>query len=174
MEHITFDITLDEKELYGFNIYQTYTGLSGWMSILIGWGLMILGILGFLGKTNLTQANQWYSFVYLAAGIAMVAYIPVTLRSRVKATFKKNASLSLPLSYDISGEKILVTQGEESAELPWDRVYKMAGNHKRVLIYSNRVNAYVIPYTQLGDENYQRLYDLAKKTLPTYRFKMNK
>ena len=37
----SFDVTLSPKDLYRFNMYQTYTGLQGWSSI-------VLGILGFV------------------------------------------------------------------------------------------------------------------------------
>ena len=37
----SFDVTLSPKDLYRFNMYQTYTGFQGWSSI-------ALGILGFV------------------------------------------------------------------------------------------------------------------------------
>lgn len=36
-----FDIKLEAKDLFRFNMYQTYTGLQGWISIILGilaWG----------------------------------------------------------------------------------------------------------------------------------------
>lgn len=37
----SFDVTLSPKDLYRFNMYQTYTGFQGWSSIALG----ILGLL---------------------------------------------------------------------------------------------------------------------------------
>lgn len=31
-----FDIKLEAKDLFRFNMYQTYTGLQGWISIILG------------------------------------------------------------------------------------------------------------------------------------------
>jgi hypothetical protein len=40
-----------------------------------------------------------------------------------------------------------------------------------VLIYSNRVNAYIIPREQLGNQ-YEDLKAIAKEQLESYRFRM--
>ena len=64
-----------------------------------------------------------------------------------------------------------VSQGEESATLPWDQVYKMVATKSNVLVYSTRINAYIIPREQLGDK-YTELAKIANEKLPKYRVKM--
>lgn len=56
-------------------------------------------------------------------------------------------------------------------KLMWDQVYKMVSTKNNVLVYSNRVNAYVIPRQQLG-EKYRELAEIAKEKLPKYRVKL--
>ena len=53
----------------------------------------------------------------------------------------------------------------------WDQIYKMVSTKNNVLVYSNRVNAYVIPRQQLG-EKYRELAELAEGKLPKYRVKL--
>jgi hypothetical protein len=71
----------------------------------------------------------------------------------------------------VGDEGIQVTQGEASALLQWEQIYKMVATKSNVLVYSNRTNAYVIPREQLG-EKYAALAELAQAKLPKYRVKM--
>ena len=130
-----FDIKLEAKDLFRFNMYQTYTGLQGWISI-------ILGILAFvMAGTTFGHAETMYTILYIGVGILFLVYVPGSLWMRANATIKTNAVLAGTLHYEVSEECIRVTQGEESGELPWEAVYKIVANDKQVLIYSNRVNA---------------------------------
>ena len=47
----------------------------------------------------------------------------------------------------------------------------MVSTKKQVLIYSNRVNAYIIPRDQLG-ENYEAVKEIAQQKLEKYRIRM--
>ena len=84
---------------------------------------------------------------------------------------KTNKVLSGVLHYEISEEGIKVTSGDESGELPWNLVYQVLTRKNSVLIYSNRVNAYIIPKDQLGDK-YDTLIEIAQKSLESYRLKI--
>ena len=90
------------------------------------------------------------------------------LKQNVAAIF---AGLKNSLHYCVDGEGISVTQGDADAKLMWDQVYKMVSTKNNVLVYSNRVNAYVIPRQQLG-EKYCELAEIAKEKLPKYRVKL--
>ena len=52
-----------------------------------------------------------------------------------------------------------------------DRVYRFVANDKRILIFSNRKNAYILSKEQLGD-SYEPLKELAGSTLEKYRLKI--
>ena len=63
-----------------------------------------------------------------------------------------------------------MSQKEESAELPWEQIYKMVGTKSNVLVYSSRINAYIIPRAQLGDK-YADLAELGKFTKQSFSYK---
>lgn len=162
-----FDIKLEAKDLFRFNMYQTYTGLQGWISI-------ILGILAFvMAGITFGHAETMYTILYIGVGILFLVYVPGSLWMRANATIKTNTVLAGTLHYEVSEECIRVTQGEESGELPWDAVYKIVSNDKQVLIYSNRVNAYIIPRPQIG-EQYDMFCRIAEKKLEKFRLKLKK
>ena len=160
-----FDIKLTEKDLYSFNIYQTYHGVHGIFSILIATLVFVMAVVS--GKNG----ELGYAALYVVVGILLLIYVPASLKLRVKQTMKTNKVLSGVLHYEISEEGIKVTSGDESGELPWNLVYQVLTRKNSVLIYSNRVNAYIIPKDQLGDK-YDTLIEIAKKSLESYRLKI--
>ena len=161
---IEFDITLSQKDMYRFNLYQTYTGFQGWFSIVAAILFVAAGII--YGKTNMM-----YGIFYVVCGVILLVYLPIGLYLRSKRRFMTTDSLKKPLHYQVGEEGIMVSREEEHATLPWEQVYKIAANKKQVLIYSNRVNAFVIPREQLG-EQYRPLTELAVGKLPKYRVKV--
>ena len=58
-------------------------------------------------------------------------------------------------------------------ELPWNLVYKVVANSKRILIYSNRMNAYMTPRSQIGAQ-YDAFVEVASQKLDKYRVKIKK
>lgn len=162
---IEFDITLTSKDMYRFNMYQTYSGFHGWFSVIVAICAFIVAGVTY-GKVELT-----YTIIYIVFGIVFLLYLPVTLYVRSGHSLAASRILGKPLHYAVDGEGIGVSQGEESAKLPWEQIYKMVATKHNVLIYSNRINAYVIPREQLGDR-YADLAGLAASKLEKYRVKM--
>ena len=81
-----FDIKLEAKELFRFNMYQTYTGLQGWISI-------ILGILAFvMAGITFGHAETMYTILYIGVGILFLVYVPGSLWMRANATIKTEYS----------------------------------------------------------------------------------
>lgn len=162
---VAFNVKLQERDLYRFNIYQAYTGLQGWISV-------ILGILAFVMATvTFGEKSFEYTFLYIAVGLLFWFYMPVSFWFRAKATLKTNEVLANELHYEVSEEQIHVTQKEESGELPWDAVYKIVSNKNQILIYTNRINAYIIPMEQIG-EQYAGFKEIAEKKLERFRLKL--
>lgn len=163
--NVSFDIKLQPKDLFRFNIYQSYRGTQGILSILLAIVVLVIAISCF-GQDRIS-----YGILYLVVSVLLLLYIPVTLWMRAKHTIRTNQVLSGVLHYEVSEACIRVTQGEEAGELPWEHIYKMVSTKHQVLIYSNRINAYIIPREQLGSQ-YDTLKELAKNQLESYRFGM--
>ena len=162
---LEFDIKLEPKDMFRFNMYQTYSGFSGLSSIvfaIIMFGLTIYTY-GEIPTVN--------TVMYIGIGILLLVYIPITLWLRAKQTLKASPVLGGTLHYAVDEDGFTVTQGEASGVLAWKQIYKMVATKYLVLVYSNRINAYVIPKKQLG-EQYVTLAKLAREKLPKYRFRM--
>lgn len=162
---LEFDITLTQKDMFRFNLVQTYSGLQGWSSV-------VISVIAFiLAGITYGEIKPIYTVLYIGFGILLLVYIPVSLYLRSKHSFAVSAVLREPLHYSIAKDGIHVSQKEESAILPWGQVYKIKATKNLVLIYSSRIHAYVIPRQQLG-EAYQSLAESAIENLPKYRVSM--
>lgn len=163
---VSFDIKLTAKDLYKFNISQVYKGMQGFLSLL-------LPVLVFAyAVSTFGQVSIGSTLVYVAVGILFLVYVPVSLWLRVKKIVNdpENA-LSKSIHYDFTEDGIKVSVEEEQVEFQWENIFQMKTTKDLVLVYTNRINAYILPKVQLG-EGYVQLSELAHKKLEKYRIKM--
>ena len=160
-----FDIQINANDLYRFNMRQAYTSSQGPFSIIIAILVFVMsGVTFYKGSIG-------YGILYVGIGILFLCYIPVTLLTRSKNTMKKNKVLSGVLHYHISDKGIEVSQGEEQGLLEWNMIYKLITTKQYVLIYSNRVSAYILPKDQIADR-FEAFSEIAHKNLESYRIRM--
>lgn len=162
---IEFNIKLSAKNLYLFNMYQAYKGLQGILSLVLP--IMIFVYTGL----QWGEASVGSCILNIVIAILFLLYIPVTLWLRANKVVKNDPVLSKELHFEFSEENIRVSQGEENVEFEWDNVYRMVTIGGLLLIYTNRINAYVIEKKQMEDK-YADLKALATSKLMKHRIKM--
>ena len=97
-----FDVQLQPKDLYRFNMFQTYTGMSGIISIALG--ILAFVIAGISAVKPDTQTG--YLFMYIVMGIVCWFYVPISLWFRAKSTLKSNQVLAGKLHYEVTEDFI--------------------------------------------------------------------
>lgn len=162
---IEFDITLTEKDMYRFNMYQLYSGFQGWFSL----GAAVFAFVAAVVTYGEVPGRN--TFIYVLLGLFLLIYMPFNMILRAKQRFRATEELRQSLHYAVGEKGVTVSRGEENGELPWEQIYKMVSTKSAVYVYSNRINAFVIPREQLG-ECYSVLAELAGKKLPKHRVKM--
>ena len=163
---VSFDIKLTVQDLFKFNLMQAYKGMQGFLSILLPVLIFAYAV------TTFGTVSIGSTLVYVGLGVLFLVYVPVSLWMRVQKTINdNNNALSKTLHYDFSEENIKVSVETESVTFNWENIYQMKEVKDMVLVYTNRINAYVIPKSQLGS-NYETLSGLAHKKLEKYRIKM--
>ena len=160
-----FDIILTGKDLYRFSMYHAYTGFQGIVSILIA---ILCMVVAYATRGSVEAA---YTALYAGFGILFLTYVPFNLYIRSKRQILTSEVLRHTLHYVVDEAGIHTSQNDASADLPWEQVYKAVSTKSNVLIYSSRVNAYIIPKSQIARE-YEVLKNIAGKRLPAYRFKI--
>jgi len=163
---ITLDIKLSAKDLYKFNMGQVYKGMQGILSI-------ILAILVFAyAVVSYENVSIGSTVIYVALGVIFLIYIPLSLWLRVNKIVKdENNALSKTLHYEFEEEVIRVSVEDENVEFKWENIYQMKVAYGMILVYTNRINAYILPMEQVGKE-YVHLSELAHSKLEKYRIKM--
>lgn len=160
---IEFDVKLTEKDMYRFSIYHNYTGFQGIFSILIAIAAFVAAVI------TRGEVELLYTVLYVVFGVVFLVYVPLSLRLATKRQFLLSKDLRDVLHYIVNDEGIAVTQNGESATLPWKQVYKITATKHNVLVYSTRVNAYIIPRETLGTK-FEDLKKIAKANLEQFRY----
>ena len=163
---VSFDIKLTANHLFKFNMMQAYKGMQGFLSILLP--VLVFAYAG----TSFGTVSIGSTLVYVGIGILFLVYVPVSLWIRVKKIITdKNNALSKTLHYDFGEDSIRVSVENENVEFKWENIFQMKATKDMVFVYTNRINAYILPKEQLG-EHYEHLSELAHKKLEKYRIKM--
>ncbi len=160
-----FDVQLHTADMYRYNLYHTYTTASGYLAILAS-------ILAFAaaGKTW-GQTEPSRTVLYIAMGILLLVYTPVSLYLRSKQQVNGSPVLKNVLHYVIDDTGVTTSQGEMSSRLEWSQVYRVVATKHNILICINPRNAFIIPRAQVQKE-YDEIKNIAQKHLEKYRFKM--
>ena len=171
-----FRIQIDEKEMYRFHLYHTYHTFNGILSILVGIGVFVVT---YLVRNRLEPTDV---ALYLLIGTAFLFYFPVSLYVKAKMQIRGSEVLRAPLTYEFGEEGIYVSTDAQVTEadgetmegstnralLSWKDVYKIITNKTQLLIYSSRVNAYVVPLSQIGSD-YEGLKTLITEHVEGFR-----
>ncbi|MCI9447784.1 MAG: YcxB family protein [Lachnospiraceae bacterium] len=161
-----FEVTITDKDMFRFNLYHAYHGFQGIIATLVGiWVLAMAGL-------TFGQVGMGYTVLYIFLGILFLVYVPGNLYLRSKKQVASSDVLRNALHYKIDDTGVHVSQGGQTADLEWKQIYKMVSTKNQLLIYSSRLNAYIIPKEAIG-EQYQSVLGLAISHLEGFRLKMN-
>ena len=166
MDNIKFSVKIEENDLYRFNLHHIYTSSQGIISVVLFVLLIAVWILRFATMTAI------YRLFYPLVAIIFLFYIPMSLKLRVKAQMNQEV-FKHPLTYEFKEDGIEISSpaSEEPAELPWEYVYKVSTWKEYLLIYSNRVNAYIIPVESIKEE-YDSIVENIKDKVEDYKLQI--
>ncbi len=158
-------IQITDKDMYRFNMYHAYTGFQGIFATVIG--IAVLAV----AAVTWGRVDTAYSVLYAIFGVIFLVYTPLALKMRSKRQMLLSPVLKEPMHYSFDEAGIHVAIGEQQADLEWKMVYRMLSTGRQLLIYSTRVNAYILPMEQLADK-YSAVKALAEQKLEPYRCKL--
>ena len=162
-ENISFEATITEQDLYKYNLHHSYTSTQGIFSIVVAALLIVAWVMQF------DRLSLVYLVLYPLIALMFLLYIPLNLRLRAKQQMQQEV-FKHPLTYTLGDDGISVSSptAEKPAVLPWDYVYKIVTWSGYLLIYSNRVNAYIIPRTQISGQE-QQIFDYIKNHVEDFK-----
>ena len=162
-------ISIGARDMYAFQMYHTYHSPNGIMSLILSVAAFAVVIFAH------AKLEPFYIAAYIIAGIVFLLYYPVILKGKASLAISASPVLSHPLLYTFdergitvtADDKAMVETSENSATLPWESVYKVAQTKDLILIYSNKINAYILPVSQISDLD--GIKALIKEKLPDHR-----
>ncbi len=140
-------VKLTTKELFSFLMYNTYSTVTSFIWIILSIGAFI----GFFYMLGMPEANPVYLAVLLGIGLLFTVVQPIMLYFKAKKQVMKNEAINASLHYTFSKAGIGVAQGELSAFSNWDEIMKVTSNKTLIMLYTSRINAYIIPKASVGE-----------------------
>lgn len=154
---IELELKIKASDLYDYLLYHTYNSAAGIMGSAFGALIIVIAL----------YKQRW---IYLAAGIIVLVYLPWNLfiKSRQQAmnpTFKK------PLHYLLDESGLTISQDEVSQQMPWEEMYKAVSTSKSIILYTSKYNATIFPKRDLEDRRSQ-LIEIISTHMPPSKVKI--
>lgn len=163
--NLQFNTQLTAKDLYRFNMRNAYTSTQGILSIICA------ALVVFVFIWRFDRLTVPYMILFIILAIVFIIYIPVSLWLRSNQVFKNNEIFKEPLTYSFTDEDITVTSPsaqEEEAHLRYDDIYKVVVTKGYILIYTNRISAYIIPR---GFDDETKVMDFLTDKVDNYKLR---
>lgn len=155
-----FDVKMNVKTMYNFLMSHTYSGISGYLSHIIGLGMLVL----FFATFGEADSNR--SVFYAVFGIWFMVYLPVSLYSKSVKQVKLNPVYKKPLSYIVDENGITTTQGEQKAAVTWEQILRVKETKVSFLVYTGRSFCFIFPKEAMGEQERIVRELIRKKVLP--------
>lgn len=141
----TFDVKMEPRNMMAFLLRHSYCRVSGIFGLLVSLAALIYLIAqwGNLG-------NQERFLIAVLASLFTIIN-PILLCSRAKKQVQNNPHYEQPITYAMSEEGIITSQGEESVMTPWSSVQRVVSMKNQAAIYTSSVHAFLFPYDSMGE-----------------------
>lgn len=141
-QHYYLDAKIGEKELlaflFGHNYRQPLMIVTSLIAVI--WPIMII----VRNDSNMMLAIALAAIVLLA--------LPLSTWSRGKKAAKTNPSYQKTFHYMVDEWGLHLELGEECIDLEWNKVYKCMFLKSVTVIYTGKVNAFLIPTAAMGEK----------------------
>lgn len=135
---LQFQTKIKTGIIYDYMLHHTYNSPSGILGSAVG-AILVVGFF------------RTWNFLYLAAGVVLLLYLPCSLYISSVKQMKNTPVFREPLSYRITEEGIEVSQGGQSQLQKWEDIYKAVSTRSSIIVYNTRVNAWIFPRKDMGD-----------------------
>lgn len=151
---LELDVKINASELYNYMMHHTYSCLSGLIGTTVG-ALLVCAF--FMG----------YGMLYLIFGGVIIAYLPISLFTRSRQQALRNPAFREPLHYRLCEEGIEVSQQDEVQMTSWDMVVKAVSTTSSYIIYTSKINAFILPKKDMGEKTSKVLEMIATHIPPS-------
>lgn len=133
---ISIESNLTKDELYDFAIYNTYSKINGFLLIVIG---ISINLIGLIGKFYFNFEN-WKVMAYIIVGIIVISYTPLYIKYKINK-LPNDASIFKRKKYYISDKGIFA--GE--FQVGWDKMTRYVKTTKNIGLYFGEKEVIILP-----------------------------
>ena len=160
---IEIEVKLTAKDLWKFSMYHSYRGLQGLFNIIFSVAAVFLLI------TTWNSNSASYRVLLIVCALMFTVWQPGILYLKALKQAKNPAiQNAMTLTFDENG--IMVSQGEEILEIKWENIGKVDRMKDMMIVYMDRVHAYLLPDSVTGEKK-TAIRGLIKEKLPPVRRK---
>lgn len=154
------DVTLriTAKDLWAFSMYHANAGLMGIFNLLFSLAALYLLIFRWSSTT------VPYRCLLVVCALIFTVWQPFLLWNKARKQAKRPA-VKNPMRLIFDDEKLTVSQEENLAEFTWEQMGRIDAKPSMYILYMDRIHAYLIPKTELGDQE-EALRELIVAHLP--------
>lgn len=158
-----FHIQVTAKDLWMFSMYHSNKGYLGVFNVLFTLASL------YLLATRWGESGVFYRLLLLMCALMFTVWQPglLFLKAMKQAG---NDRLKEPMDMTFTKEGFTVVQGDQSMEVAWDQVTKVARIKGEYILYMSTVRAYLVPDQVLGEKK-EAFVGFLREVMPKERFK---
>lgn len=162
-KEMRFEVRLTARELWQFSMYHANAGAAGLFNLIFTVAALFLLIFRWGMLTNA------YRLLLFGCVLIFTVLQPMLLYGKVRRQAKTPA-MTKPMYLTFKEEGLLVEQSEQEALFAWDQMGRMDRKPTMVVLYMDRVHAYLLPNKVLGERK-EEFFEMVKAHLPRERRK---
>lgn len=154
---------LTAKDLWGFSLYHSNRGHLGVFNVLFTLAAL------FLLVTRWGEFTVAYRLLLVVCAMLFPVWQPFQLYLKAGKQAKSKAAQE-PMDMTIGEDGITIRQMDQEVSVQWDQVARIEAVKGMVIVYTDRIHAYLLPDRVVGEQR-EALFELFKKVLPKERLK---
>lgn len=136
---VEFDVTMTAGKIYDYLLKHAMSTKQGFFTEL--GGLILMVIYFFTGN-----------LILFCLGALAMLYFPLTLYFNATKQIKNVPYFANKIHYIVSDSGIAIIAGDQKQFQPWKRMYKVMSTTKSIIVYTDEVNACILPKEDMGDK----------------------
>ena len=158
---LKFEVRLTAKELWAFSMYHANGGMRGIFNLLFTAVALFLLIV----KWSVLPVSS--RILLIVCLLLFTVWQPVLLYTKARKQ-AKTAAVRDAMNLTFDGEGLKVEQNGQTAAFTWDQMGRMDRMPTMIVLYMDRVHAYLLPKSVTGEQE-EALCEMARKYLPKER-----
>lgn len=143
---MTFEVKVRAKDLYGFTMYHTYSGIMGKLWVVFSIFCLIASVWTF------GDVSMQGTAALVVLGCLFTIINPLMLYYKCVKRVRKTEIYKNPFQYTFTKKGFSIAQGEQSSRMNWLDLFQIVCTKKAVYLCPDPVHAQIISLEQLGDQ----------------------